>query len=545
MGLLSGPLAPSLVEDLALLGSWMPFGRAAKNVGHFRKIEVSEATGRRVAEKSGQAYVEMQTEQAKRLEAEIREAPPGPGLQQLSVDGAMVPLLHGEWAEVKTLAIGTIDEPNLRGEVHARDLSYFSRMMEHQGFARLATVETHRRGTERAGEVCAVVDGAEWQQKFIDLHRPGAVRILDWCHAAEHLAKASQAAFGSGTAAASEWLGVQLHQLKHGEPEQTLRDLRALCRELGQGLGRELGQELDRELARKGVGGDGAEAAKAVRSSLEYLEKRKGQIRYAEFQAEGYPIGSGAVESANKLVVEGRLKGSGMHWAREHVNPMVALRTVVCGDRWEEVWPQISQRQRQKSGGQPAGRQTKPGDQERPAGKEASVAKTPPPVRKAAVPPPRNTRATHGPDDGPERRPSTAPHRTPAPNHPWRRMSIGRKSPHAKTSPPTPRENLTHTHGCSGTSQGVAGAQGGDSFGSGQGGRLARQIGGLTHGIGKLQSLRGEFYSGSSVKENERRCIMPPAAFPTGNEPFWGLGAGNRPRTLLTVGVNAIALFAL
>ena len=357
MGLLSGPLAPSLVEDLALLGSWMPFGRAAKNVGHFRKIEVSEATGRRVAEKSGQAYVEMQTEQAERLEAEIREAPPGPGLQQLSVDGAMVPLLHGEWAEVKTLAIGTIEEPNLRGEVHARDLSYFSRMMEHQGFARLATVETHRRGTERAGEVCAVVDGAEWQQKFIDLHRPGAVRILDWCHAAEHLAKASQAAFGSGTAAASEWLGVQLHQLKHGEPEQTLRDLRALC------------QELDRELARKGVGGDGAEAAKAVRSSLEYLEKRKGQIRYAEFQAEGYPIGSGAVESANKLVVEGRLKGSGMHWAREHVNPMVALRTVVCGDRWEEVWPQISQRLRQKSGGQPAGRQTKPGDQERPAGK--------------------------------------------------------------------------------------------------------------------------------------------------------------------------------
>ena len=116
LGLLSGPLAPSLVEDLALLGSWMPFGRAAKNVGHFRKIEVSEATGRRVAEKSDQAYVEMQTEQAKRLEAEIREAPPGPGLQQLSVDGAMVPLLHGEWAEVKTLAIGTIEEPNLKGK---------------------------------------------------------------------------------------------------------------------------------------------------------------------------------------------------------------------------------------------------------------------------------------------------------------------------------------------------------------------------------------------------------------------------------------------
>ena len=61
-----------------------------------------------------------------------------------------------------------------------------------------------------------MADGAEWQQKFIDLHRHDAVRILDWAHAAEHLAQAGQAALGAGTQAASEWPGVQLHQLKHG-----------------------------------------------------------------------------------------------------------------------------------------------------------------------------------------------------------------------------------------------------------------------------------------------------------------------------------------
>ena len=238
----------------------------------------------------------------------------------------MVPLTGGEWGEVKTLAIGTIEEAAPEGEVHAQDLSYFSRMTDHQSFGRLATVETHRRGTERAGKVCAVVDGAEWQQSFIDLHRPDAVRILDWCHAAEHLAKAGQAAFGAGTAAASEWLGIQLHRLKQGEPDEVLGSLRVLCRDIEQGQG-----------------SDGL-AVKAVQGSLEYLEKRREQIRYAEFQAEGYPIGSGAVESANKLVVEARLKGSGMHWARDHVNPMVALRTVVCNNRWAEVWPQISRR---------------------------------------------------------------------------------------------------------------------------------------------------------------------------------------------------------
>ena len=204
-------LTPSLVEGIVLLGSWMPFAEAAKFIGHFWKVSVSEATVRRTTEKSGEAYVEVQTAQVETLEKEMPEALQGPALQQISVDGAMVPLLHKEWAEVKTMAIGTIEGPVVQRRergVHAKDMSYFSRLAEHQKFSRLATVETHRRGTERAGKVCEVVDGAEWLQKFIDLHRPDAVRILDWCHAAEYLAKAGQAVLGAGTAAASEWLGV-------------------------------------------------------------------------------------------------------------------------------------------------------------------------------------------------------------------------------------------------------------------------------------------------------------------------------------------------
>ena len=405
---------PSLVKDLALLGSWMPFGQAAKMIGHFRKIEVSEATVRRFTEKSGQAWVELQTERAAVLEGETGEAPEGPALQQLSVDGAMVSLLHGEWCEVKTLAIGTVAKSDLEGEVHAQDLSYFSRTADHQSFGRLAVVETHRRGTEGAGKVCAVVDGAEWQQSFIDLHRPDAVRILDWCHGAEHLARAGQAAYGAGTAAASEWLGIQLHQLKHGEPEGMLRDLRVLCRDMAEGKGTDGG------------------AAKVVKGSLEYLEKRREQIRYAEFQANGYPIGSGAVESANKLLVEARLKGSGMHWARKHVNPMVALRTVVCSDRWREVWPQISQRLGGKAREQAGGRQAKPSPQESAVAKEACRANAGPAARNRVELTPQSPRENHEQN----RKPSAATERQPAANHPWRRMSIGRK----QLSPNLPKQ---------------------------------------------------------------------------------------------------------
>ena len=211
------------------VGRPIPFRRAARLIGHFRNVEVSEATVRRATEKSG--HLELQTKEVAALEGELQEAPE-PALQQLSVDGAMVPLLHGEWGEVKTLAIGVIEEPAAPGEVHAREMSYFSRMTDHQSFARLHGGNPPAGcGKGRKG-MC----GGGRSGVAAEVHRPAPARrgvILDWCHGAEYLARASQAAFGSGTAQASDWLGRQLHELKHGEPEGLLENLRGLCRELG------------------------------------------------------------------------------------------------------------------------------------------------------------------------------------------------------------------------------------------------------------------------------------------------------------------------
>ena len=89
--------------------------------------------------------------------------------------------------------------------------------------------------------------------------------------------------------------------------------------------------------------------AQAFSGNLAYLEKRKEQLRYLQFQAQGWPIGSGIVESGNKLVVEARLKGSGMHWAEDHVDSMLAIRNIICSDRWKDEWPKIEDRLRQQS----------------------------------------------------------------------------------------------------------------------------------------------------------------------------------------------------
>ena len=317
-----GAFSPRLVEGIVLLGAQMPFERVPATLDHFTQVEVGVDTARRLTERAGAALEAAERMEAKQLEREWAEVA-GPAVQQLSVDGAMVPLVGGEWAEVKTLAIGTVRQGQSAGaEPRTTDLSYFSRLTDAAEFTELARIEVHRRGTDTAGTVCAVMDGAEWLQGFVDCMRPDAVRILDFPHAAEHLSRAGQAAFGPGTAEASEWLGRQWHELKHGDPDAVLDALRTL--------------EMERAPC--------PEEAEAVRGGVvSYLTKRREQVAYAQFQEEGFPIGSGMVESANKLLVEARLKGSGMHWERSHVNPMLTLRCAVCSGRWKEAWNRIWQ----------------------------------------------------------------------------------------------------------------------------------------------------------------------------------------------------------
>lgn len=285
----------------------------------------------------------------------------------------MVPLIHGQWAEVRTVAIS--DALTRGGREGMPTTSPTSRSLcSAQTFIRQATLPWYSRGLARADTVVAVMDGADWLQAFLDAHCPTAVRILDFPHAVEYLAKAAQAAFGAGSREASVWLDEWAPRLKREEPEVVLEAIRRLPMP--------------------------TEEARAVQAQvLGYLTKRRAQITYKQFQEAGYPIGSGMVESANKLVVETRLKGAGMHGARRNVTPMLALRGITCSDAWETAWPASwGELRRQEAERRRAGRDR------RHAAKQAERTET------APAPRPRRTSPVPTIVDG-----------RPTPDHPWRR----------------------------------------------------------------------------------------------------------------------------
>lgn len=395
--LLPGRLSPWLFENLARLGTWMPFPRAAEMLAVFTGVVVSDDVARDRTETAGAAQVALQTTEVERLEREAPLAPAGPPKQYLSADGAMVPLVGGVWAEVKSVVIGEVAEPvhdAKRDEwvVHTHNLSYFSRLATADNFDRLALVETHRRGVENAGQVAAVMDGSEWLQGFADWHRRDALRILDFPHASGYVAKIGQASLGADTPELANWLQTQLHALKHTGPSAVLPILRDLVAKHPQAEALELPQ------------------------ALAYLEKRQAQMDYPTFQTQGWPIASGATESGNKLVVEARLKGAGMHWARPQVDPMLALRNIACNDRWDETWPQIAAHLRQQARAQSAARRSRRAEA---LSRLTPTHDLPPLSLPEPAPPPSAVVAPEPPPVEP-----TPARRRPAANHPWRRSFV-------------------------------------------------------------------------------------------------------------------------
>jgi hypothetical protein len=321
---LAGNLTPRLQEGLVRLSTHIPsFAKASAEFAFWTQLEVHRTTAARMTEAAGATAVALQTAEAEQILHTQPPSPPGPEQLVFSVDGAMVPLLHGRWAEARTLAVGQpILAINAEGQevVQTSALSYFSRLTDSASFGELATVEIHRRGVERAGRVAAVVDGAEWCQSFIDLHAPQAVRILDFPHAAEYVEAIGQTVVADA-------------------PLLQAAERTRLCQELKRCGASTVVEQLRTTIAQAGAPGETA-------SKLAYLEKRVAQMDYPAYRAQQWPIGSGMVESANKLVVEERLKGSGMHWAEAHVDPMLALRNALCSERWSEVWMQIEHEQR-------------------------------------------------------------------------------------------------------------------------------------------------------------------------------------------------------
>jgi hypothetical protein len=278
--------------------------------------------GERLVELQGQEAEAMTQVPAGLEEGAEWRAIPEPDSEDMVVamDGCMINVREEGWKEVKTVAISALaprEEGGEAGKASLSRTSYRAGLWDAASFAHQQWAEGCRRGLEKAQHIVCVNDGAPWIWLIVAMcYAPRCVEILDWWHAVQKLWELAFTLLGQDNEQSQEWAKQQKSLLWAGNLRQILRNLRCLCPH---------GQPLP-DKVRQGIG---------------YLFRHRQRMRYADFREVGYPIGSGSVESACKVVVQERMKQAGMRWSRNGAQAMLALRSTFLSGRWQEVWPSL------------------------------------------------------------------------------------------------------------------------------------------------------------------------------------------------------------
>ena len=222
-----------------------------------------------------------------------------------SCDGTMINTRQDGWRELKAYRFEH-DSGRHGGAFLEKSEAFVPRLRQ----------AAQRMKAWRAGRLVWVSDAADWINKGVAVQLPMAKRIVDIWHAREHIYEAGRGIYGEGSSKAKAWSARYSEEL----------------REYG---GRVVWNSLRRVRYR-----DPSRQA-ALDALLGYLDRQADRMDYPTYERAGYPISSGPMESFCKQLGQ-RLKGPGMRWSHENVDPMSALVSLWVHDEWDSYWQKAS-----------------------------------------------------------------------------------------------------------------------------------------------------------------------------------------------------------
>jgi hypothetical protein len=252
----------------------------------------------------------------------------------VSLDGVKIPVRNGA------------DRPGAywRGpckfqEVGCATLSYFNAAGERLRTVRVARMPENYKKTVKSIlteelkaalkirpdlRLVKVADAAIDLWNFLENDLPPGFCVVDFFHAAEHLSKALQSAYGEGTAKHREEFERLRHVLRHDRRgvERVIRSLVYLRSRHPH--------------------------SRTVRTELAFFRKNRHRMQYAQLVKQNLPIGSGVVEAACKTLATQRMRRSGMRWQHDGGQAILTLRSLAQSDRFDRGWTLIANTYRQQ-----------------------------------------------------------------------------------------------------------------------------------------------------------------------------------------------------
>jgi hypothetical protein len=327
--------SPNVQSEVGRLVGLLPIEQARAELAR-RGLEQDEKAVRRIAGELGAQMLTTRTRDLMRFR--LGELPAGNEYADKSVavgiDGGRVRVrtvvktirvsgkrkrkkFRVEWREPKVVILFEVDKKGrmVRGSRPVID----GTLQGPDALIELVAFHLHRLGAAQANVVTFVADGAPWIWKRLDwvvaqvrLDPWRVVEVLDWCHAVHHVSVALAAI-----------------PLVEGQRQELYQRLRGLLKE---GKSRLVLREL------KVLAVNEPDDSAAWRE-IRYLTKHSdaGRLRYNCFRCRGVPIGSGAIESTIRRVINLRLKGNGIYWTEDNAEAVFQLRAAVLSGRWEEI----------------------------------------------------------------------------------------------------------------------------------------------------------------------------------------------------------------
>jgi len=389
VGLGAGALSPGLARVVCRGGIDDSFDDATDLLAETLGVQVRSDLERRTTE--GMGAVAEATQQAAIAALRQGQAPPAPEgitLVVVEVDGVQVHLRDG-WHEMKVGRVAPLG-PGLRhhadsGRTHlALGPSVCCAGLETAElfWYRVAAVAGGGGLGRTTRTVVVLADRADWiwtrAAPFVGGPGREVVEIVDIYHAYEHLWMVGNAVFGRDTLPARVWVARLKDRLYEEGVAPVLAALDALAPPT-------------------------EPATQAVRTARGYFAAHAARMDYPAFVARQFPIGSGAIESMCKMLIEEREKGSGMRWSAQGAQAVATLRALHRSGHWAAFWQQHPQRQR------------------------LTLCPRVRPPRRAPVPAPREPDTQGAAALSPAPCAPPAPRsRRPAADHPWRRQPLGR-----------------------------------------------------------------------------------------------------------------------
>ena len=195
---------------------------------------------------------------------------------------------------------------------------YVTRRTTADEFGKLLYTLAVRHGLGWVQQLVVLGDGAAWIWRLVAEHFAGAVQIVDAWHAQEHVWKIARAVFGPNTPEARAWAEHACSLLVEGTIEELVTEIVVL----------------------PPIPPEPGASRSVPEIERDYFIRNAGRMRYPAFRAQGMQVGSGIAEAGCKTVASRRAKRCGMRWTPEGLDALLAVRTAVLNETYDEFCTQ-------------------------------------------------------------------------------------------------------------------------------------------------------------------------------------------------------------